>query len=325
MPKGPAVNVELNQLQKRLCDLLQSGLPLCRRPFEAIASSLDTDEAAVLREVSYLRSIGIIRRLGPMLDYRVLGKVSTLVTAHVDSDSIDAVAGVISSLSGVSHNYLRQHHYNLWFTLQADSMAALDDTVTSLSSRLGVVFHSMPAIHFFKLDVRFPISGPSAQSDTQAHVVNRPVAVLTESEKESLMWLQNGLDVTSEPFSSGPPDVLKTLRGLLEKGVIRRIAASLDYRRLGFVANAMFCARVSADNVLRAGASLACVDLVSHCYERRTFPGWDLNLFAMMHARSYDDIDASVRSFAGSAAIKKYELLPTVRELKKSPVIQTFP
>jgi siroheme decarboxylase len=314
---------EMTDFQKQLCAALQDGLPLCRQPFAALAAQLGSDEPTVLRETAALKEIGVIRRLAPILDYRALGKVSTLVAAHVDPDDLPEVTIAVNSLLGVSHNYLRRHHYNLWFTLQGDSPAAVEAAVASLSDSLGVEFHSMPALRFFKLDVRF-----NASADVQGlaaaptSIGNQPVTLLMH-EKVVLDWLQDGIDITSEPFASGQHAV-ETLAGLIAKGVVKRIAATVDHRRLGFTANVMFCCKVAESAVDQAGRKLAASPLVSHCYERRTFDGWPWNLFAMMHGRSMGDIQNAIDAFASETGIEEFELLPTAEELKKKPVRHDF-
>ena len=145
----------LTPLQKRLCNILQEGLPVCPRPFAEIAKLLDSTERIILREIRELKRKGLIRRLGAVINYRALGKVSTLVTSHVPDEDVPEVTAVINSLPGVSHNYLRKHHYNLWFTLQANSQAEIETTLLELSSRFGTEFYNLPVEQSFKLDVRF--------------------------------------------------------------------------------------------------------------------------------------------------------------------------
>jgi DNA-binding Lrp family transcriptional regulator len=315
---------ELTDLQKRLCDILQAGLTVCPRPFAEIAELLDVDEDDVLAETAALRKAGIIKRIGPVLDYRALGKVSALITAHVEAGAIDKVAHAVNSLSGVSHNYLRDHNYNLWFTLQADSPSALDEIVNSLSTSLGIEFHILPAVRFFKLDVRFNLSDMSRDEQVLVSQPPKPPVILDAARKEVLSWLQDGIDITAEPFSGSRKDTIEIIKGLMACGVIKRIAATVDYRRLGFIANAMFCCKVDAARTGDVGSLLAALGEVSHCYERRTFPGWPYNLFAMMHARNMDKLNETVAGFLRESGITDYVLLPTTMELKKSSVRHTF-
>ncbi|HUT30704.1 MAG TPA: hypothetical protein VMX13_12995 [Sedimentisphaerales bacterium] len=322
---------QLSTLQEKLCNALQEGLTICPRPYADLAEFLGSDEERILREVRELKQSGIIRRIGAAINARALGRVSTLVTAHVPDEDIPAVARAVNALEGVSHNYLRKHYYNLWFTLQGSSGTEIERTLANLSGRLGIDFHSLPVIRMFKLDVRFDAEGEGrAQTAEAVKVPGDMVAELSEDEKHVLSGLQGELEATAKPFDflckggMSERQVLGIIVGLLEKGVVRRIGAVLDYRRLGFTANVMFCCSAPAQAAARAGENLARFRVVSHCYERRTFEGWPYNLFAMMHGRSMGEIQQVVDKFTGSEAIDSYELLPTQAELKKRPVRQQF-
>jgi DNA-binding Lrp family transcriptional regulator len=319
------MTAELTSQQQRLCDILQEGLPVCSRPFAAIAETLGVSEVSVLIQTVNLRRMGIIRRIGPVFDYRALGRVGVLVTAHVEEDAIDKVAEAVNSLAGVSHNYLRGHHYNLWFTLQAGSEAAIEEILAKLSADVNVAFHSLPAVRTFKLDARFGLSRSKKGLDTV--FTGKTPVVLSETDKAVLCSLQKGLEIVTSPFAEAEDDdrtVVETVKSLVARGVIKRIAATVDYRLLGFTANAMFCCKVAPEKVDECGKSLAAMDMVSHCYERRTFPGWPYNLFGMMHSRSDGELNEAVGRFLRETGVKEHALLPTLKEFKKKPVRQTF-
>jgi DNA-binding Lrp family transcriptional regulator len=312
--------------------VLQDGLPISRRPFADLAQSLGTDEDSVLHEVRQLKEAGIIRRIGPAVNARALGRVSTLVTAHVPQDDVRAVAGAVNALAGVSHNYLRKHHYNLWFTLQADSPNEIDRTLANLSGRFGFDFHSLPVERTFKLNVRFDVEGKDrADTEDVLEVPGDKVVELTEKQKHILSKLPTRLDITAKPFDllcdSGfdEREALTIIRSLIDNGVIRRIGTVLDYRKLGFTANVMFCCAAAPDKVVTAGENLARFAIVSHCYQRRTFEGWPYNLYAMMHARSMGETQRVVDKFLRAQGIDSYDLLPTEAELKKQPVDYDLP
>ena len=323
---------DLTQLQKQLCTRLQQGLPVCERPFDKIADYLGENVEYVLEQISQLKSEGIIRRFRAIINHRALGKSGTLFTAHVPEEKLHEVTESINSLPGVSHNYLREHFYNLWFTLQAQSNTEIEKILTELRELFAIEFHSLPVVRTFKLNVRFDIT--DNKKDTQNKAVSKPkdeTVLLNEDEKNILSKLQNELEITETPFSFlcdeklTIEDVLRIIRTLIEKGVIRRIAAVIDYRQVGFKANALFACKVPQEKIIEAGEKLAGSELVSHCYERKTFEGWPYNLFAMMHSKSMEEIQKQVKNFIETQKIKSYALLPTVTELKKEPVRHKFP
>jgi len=325
------VSVSLTKLQKQLCNALQEGLAVCARPFADLAEYLHSDEETLLNEIRRLKEAGIIRWIGAVINYRALGFVSTLVAAHVPEEQVRRAAEVVNSLDGVSHNYLRKHHYNLWFTLQGESQEQIGRTLANLSGRFGIDFHSLPVVRVFKLDVRFDAEGgEQPELGNSVRVPKDEIVALSETERQILAGLQRELKVTSKPFDFlygerlQEKEVLEIITGLVDKGVIRRIAAVVDHRKLGYAANVMFCCAVPQERVVEAGRQLARFAIVSHCYQRRIVADWAHNLYAMMHGRSMGEIQHVVSKFVESEKIDSFELLPTEAELKKRPVGRPF-
>jgi len=323
------LSVRLTKFQKQLCNALQEGLPICSRPFDDLAKFLNTDERKVLQGIKELKKVGVIRRICTLINYRALGKTSTLVAAHIPEENLQEVTEAVNSLRGVSHNYLRSHYYNLWFTLQAESLEQIEVTLSNLSGRLGIDFYSLPVRRAFKLDVRFDTEGQLLSQDVEQPPKGETVE-LDENQKRILSKLQDELDVIAEPFNFlcsevlEKQEVLRIIAELIDKGVIRRIAAVLDHRKLGFVANVLFACEVPRDKIVEAGKRLARFGIVSHCYERKTFRDWPYNLFAMMHGRSMGEIQHVINKFVEAEKIDSFELLPTAAELKKQPVKHQF-
>ncbi|MHC5060551.1 MAG: siroheme decarboxylase subunit beta [Planctomycetota bacterium] len=330
--------IELNEFQKKLCLVIQDPLPVCPAPFAAIAESLNSDEAAVINSLQKLKSLGVIRRFSATVNYRALGKVATLVTANVPAGDLAMVVPVINALPGVSHNYLRNHKYNLWFTLQAEDPEQTAELLANLAHRLGCRFHSLSAVKIFKLRVRFDPYFPCeafslAQASARACDVNtfetKP-ATLTGIEKTILTKLQRNLEICPRPFDFLADDsvdidtAMATITSLTDKGVIRPLSAILNHHKMGFDANAMFCACVEPERIDDVGGKLAGLNFVSHCYQRKTFQGWPYNLFAMMHTRTYEQIRRLADEFTATEKIEKFDLLGTIAELKKTPVKHVF-
>ena len=324
------MTLRLTKLQKQLSGVLQDGLPICQRPFDDIARFMGITEQIVLRQTTRLKAAGVIRRIAALINYRTLGFSSTLVAAHIPEESLTEVTAAVNSLENVSHNYLRTHHYNLWFTLQAGSLEEADITLANLSARFGLDFHSLPVVHIFKLDVRFDPDNQNELLDSAPQAPTSEIVHLNDTEKLLLAKLQNDLQVIPKPFDFlcgkdlAIEDILRILTELTDKGVIRRIAAALDHHKLGFVANVLFVAKVTPDRIVEAGNALARFGIVSHCYQRRTFENWPYNLFAMMHSRSMGEIQHIIDRFTQSQKIDSFELLPTAAELKKQPVKYRF-
>jgi len=328
------LSLRLTRFQKRLCNELQEGLPICAEPYDDLARYMDSDEKTVLEQIEELEKVGVIRRICALINYRALGMTSTLVAAHIPEENLQEVAQAVNSLENVSHNYRRHHYYNLWFTLQAQTGKQIEVMLSNLSGRFGIDFHNLSVKRVFKLDVRF--DAESEEADTGGllqDVAQVPVCErveLNENQKRILSGLQDELRLTSEPFdflcSEGleRKDVLRIIAELIEEGVIRRIAAVVDHHKLGFVANVLFAGEVPQDKIVEAGEKLARFGMVSHCYERKTFDNWPYNLFAMMHARSMGEIQHAINRFTEAENIDSFQLLPTAAELKKQTVKHRF-
>ena len=325
----------LTAFEKRLLNILQTGLPIAQRPFAQIGKRLSVNEKRVLETTRNLAKRGIIRRIGAVINWRSIGKASTLVTACVPDNKLKKVVAAVNRLEGVSHNYLRKHPFNLWFTLRADSQSDIRAILTKLSKRYALKFHSLPVKHTFKLDVRFDAqsngrwllatANPGAPGEdglpSQQTMDNEQrTSTLNAVDKRILDRLQQGLKVTSRPYNFFNDDFenydcLLHIAEMLGGGVIYRIGAVVNHHKLGFTANAMFVCQVCEAKVVDLGQKLANLNIVSHCYQRKRFPAWPYNLYAMFHARSQTDIQQVVQKFVKSQRLKNWELLPTAAKL----------
>jgi len=260
----------------------------------------------------------------------VLGRTSTLVAAHVPEANLRKVVDAVNCLETVSHNYLREHYYNLWFTLQGRTAEEIEATLAGLSSRFGIGFQSLPAERIFKLDVRFDAENEGQLLVDTEKVPESKSIQLNDMQRRILSKLQDGMEMVEKPFDflcSEEVDIEKVLRiitQLIEIGVVRRIASVVDHNKLGFTANVLFAAEAGGDRIDEVGRELARLPIVSHCYERKTFEDWPYNMFAMMHGKNMGDVQRVIDEFIESEQIDSFILLPTVAELKKQPVRYHF-
>lgn len=328
------MSAQLSPFEIELLKKLQEPLPLCECPFAETARALNTDQAALLEAIARLKASGVIRRFRGHINYRPLGRIASLATAHVPHEKFDAAANAVSRLPGVSHNYCRDHHYNLWFTLQAGSLIAIGVTLEGLRDEFDIEFRSLPAVRLFKLSFQLGPSGPDPAflcAQDSSCVKNMPVSdvpppavELTAPEKALLSCIQEELPLIERPFESYRQqinaDVYSLIDSLQQKGVLSRVSAVPDYTKLGYAANALLCIEVPETHISAIGTALAAHNLVSHCYQRRTFPGWSYNLYAMCHAGEMTTIEDFARQFSRRQNLQRFQILPTVAELKKQPV-----
>jgi siroheme decarboxylase len=316
----------LSAFDKRLCNELQTGLPIAERPFAIIARILKTSEDNVIKHTRALIKLGIIRRLGVSINWRAIGKASTLVAAHIEQDDLKKVIPAINKLQGVSHNYLREHYYNLWFTLRADSQKKLERILEKFSKRFNISFNSLPVVRVFKLDARFDATSDGKRllpESRRRKTEDRGQKVISRIDEQILEGLQGGLKIVKRPFNFISNDEFEIYDGLLHiagmirDGIINRLGAMVNHNKLGFTANAMFVCKANKLRAIKIGKKLAALGIVSHCYQRKTFAGWPYNIFAMMHGSNMGDIQKAVERFVKKEGIKSFAILPTAEKLKK--------
>lgn len=325
----------LSEADLALLKALQVEFPLVPEPYEALARSLDLSEKELLRRTGALRSKGLIRQIGGTFDTRRLGYDSVLVAMQIDPARADEAAQVVNRHPGVSHNYLREDPYNLWFTLAvpADSRLGLDRTVSvledSAGSRATLV---LPALRVFKLDLTLALGeagSTKAARLREAEPGDLPAVAepLAEENRRLVRVLQSDLPITTAPFQplaarAGIPvgALLREARRLLAQGFMRRYGAIVRHRRAGLRANAMGVWAVGPERVEEVGRALASFRFVSHCYQRPSHPRWPYTIFTMVHAGSAAECQEMFRTLAGEAGVSEYRALYTVREYKKEKV-----
>jgi DNA-binding Lrp family transcriptional regulator len=148
----------LDDLDRAILNEIQSHFPIESRPYAEVGRRVGASEAEVLARVTAMTDAGIIRRLGANFTSRKLGYTSTLVAVRVDPEKLDHFVAVVNRYPGVTHNYLRRHRYNVWFTLIAESEERLQQILTEISRTSGVTeLLSLPAQEIFKIKVDFPL------------------------------------------------------------------------------------------------------------------------------------------------------------------------
>lgn len=156
--KQKTENSLLDDLDRAILNEIQSHFPIASRPYAEVGSRVGASEAEVLARVTAMTEAGIIRRLGANFTSRKLGYTSTLCAARIPEDKLEHFVAVVNRYPGVTHNYLRQHRYNIWFTLIADSEVRLNHILEEISQAAGVPeILSLPAYEIFKIKVDFPV------------------------------------------------------------------------------------------------------------------------------------------------------------------------
>jgi siroheme decarboxylase len=322
--------IPLDELDKRLLNLMQGSFPIAGRPFAAVAEQAEVSEDVVLRRVSRLVEQRIIREITPIFDTRALGYRSMLVAAKVDAEHPHRAARVVNEHPGVSHNYLRNHDFNLWFTLavEPDSMLGLEGTLAALRRETGAEsIRQLPTLKLFKIRMDLEMEGDTTALASAAEAVE-PAEVdpqpYDELDVAVIRATQGPWAVGPEPYAAparelGMPveALLEHMRGMRERRLLRRVAAILFHRRAGFSANGMGVWKVPEERILELGGRMAAFRGISHCYQRPTYPDWPYSVFTMAHGRSKEECDAILDSIAADTGIDERATLYSSTEFKK--------
>jgi len=322
--------VPLDATDKRLLNLMQGRFPLAPRPYARVAQEAGIAQDEALARVQRLLDERIIRQVTPIFDTRALGYRSMLVAAKVDPEHPWRAARVINAHPGVSHNYLRNHEFNIWFTIavEPDSLLGLDRTLEVLAEEAGATsIRQLPTLKLFKIRMDLEMEGSTAdlaraaQAAEPAETEPQPY---DERDIAIIRALQGDLPVEAEPYRSAAEALdmdqaalLAHLEGMVQRRLLRRVAAILFHRRAGFSANGMGVWKVPEEQVLETGARMAAFRGISHCYQRPTYADWPYSLFTMAHGRSKDECDAILDAIAAETGIAGRATLYSSTEFKK--------
>ena len=291
-----------------LLNEIQGDIPLAARPYRIIAERVGMTEAEALDFLGAKKAEGILRQVSAIFDTRTLGYSSSLVAARHDPAQIDAGAEIVNAHPGVSHNYKRNHAYNLWYTIAVPPDQDLEAHVQKLHELSGAeVTRLMPTLHLFKIGVKFDMTGTDAPDAKEAPAYQQKDRNLsyevTELDKRIVLELQKDLPLTEEPFAGSAAALGMSIEQLAveadrlkQAGAMRRISAVFKHQAAGFRFNAMGVWAVPQDRLEELGNLMGSFKSVSHCYLRPTYPDWPYTIFTMVHGRSVqeavDKIDA---------------------------------
>jgi DNA-binding Lrp family transcriptional regulator len=331
------MNADAETADAALLGCLQENLPFVEQPFASLGARCGFSGDETLARIRSLKQAGIIRQISAIFDTRSLGYASSLVAAKIAPETIDTAAAVINSHPGVSHNYLRNHDFNLWYTIAVppDNRLGLQGTVDLLHRLSGAQSTRMlPTLRLFKIGVRFDVGGTASPEDKSAPAYTEAsrsqARPLDPAETAFVRIMQRDLALVPSPFTAiaeelGMPFARAAAmhRDFLASGRMRRFAAVLNHRKAGFGANAMGVWAGPQDDpeTLRAlGETMAGFRAVSHAYQRPCHPDWPYNLFTMVHGRDKQECEQTLAAISAATGITDRHALYSTREFKKTRV-----
>lgn len=339
--------MSFTEAEKGFLYALQCGLPLIRRPFEALGAEWGFSEKESLAFLGRLFADGIGRRLGAIFNSRRLGYRNALCAVSLPNETwAEAVASVVVTHPSVTHCHLRawpgeletrapgsplgRPAPNLWLTCTAPRRK-LEDVLLELRDRVSPAdLLAMPTQTCFKFDEVFDPRTHSRREGSACRLGepepdNDHEPAFTHSQQAVVRYFQGHLQPAGDLFSQaatalGMPvdDLLDLLRDWRERGILRRFALVLRPETLGFKASGMGMWSAPASRIHSAGRFVAAFPEVTHCYERTAAPIFPYNLYAMIHGEDWAGVNESFARISATAGLTGGRMLGSMREFKKT-------
>jgi DNA-binding Lrp family transcriptional regulator len=288
-----------------------------------MAELLGLSERETIDELRDLNQEKILREISAVLEGDALGYQSALATGSIPEEKIEQAAEVINAHPTVSHNYLRNHQYNVWFTIAAPLEMSLERTLALLAQEAGVDgFHLLRRTHVFKIGVNFD-SESLKNRTTAARVTTAERIEVGASEAQLFRALQTPLPLIERPFDELARKArvdCDELIGFAKShlgGAIRRYVGTLRHRKLGVKENGMVVWRVSPNEVRAAGEQLAKAPEVSHCYARNPVKDFPYTLYSMVHGPDRETCREIAQRLSRESGLEDFAVLFSEREFKK--------
>ena len=338
----------MNDLNQKLLAIIQDGFPLVERPYLRLAEMLNCDskkdagekcanlvvtEQKVFDEVEKMRASGVIRRIGGVYDSKKLGFISRLCAGKVPASENDfsaehhaqtpmeKFAAVVNDEPAITHNYIRSHEYNVWFTVIAENESAIQAVVDRVCSQTDLHdVHVLTATKKYKINTVMGKGTNRHSEDRRAEESSNFLRTLSEADKSRIHIACDDIPHTLTPFKDWGVSCDELREDLAAKRM-RRFGAILRHQDAGFPCNAMVCFMLDEGTLANsesAGSLLAKKHYVSHCYERSSFENFPYNLYAMMHAQTPEELNGYIKESVALLGNPEYVVLHSLKELKKT-------
>ncbi len=306
-----------------LAKTLQKGVPFAEEPFAEIARSLELSEEDVLAQLRAWTEDGKLREISAVLEGSVLGYESALVATKVPQTEMIRVADILNAHPTVTHNYERNHDFNLWFTIAMPEQIGIDAVIEALVKLTGVKeMYPLRRTVTFKIGVNFDLK--SRKSDTEKSAMKKTMKIeVSDQDAACFRVLQIPLPLSPRPFRELAEKAGVSEAELLafakqhHGNAIRRYVATFRHRKLGVHGNGMAVWNVPEERMEEVGLALAGAVEVSHCYARECVDGFPFNVYSMIHGPNRESCLEVARRESEYFGIEDYTVLFSTREFKK--------
>jgi DNA-binding Lrp family transcriptional regulator len=320
----------LDTIDKLIVNRIQEEFPVAPRPFADLGLPHGLSEDEVIARLARVKELHIVRQISAIFDTRTLGYKSSLVAMRTRPEDEVHAAHTLNMHPGVSHNYKRNHDFNLWFTIAVPGHSSLERTVEVLHREARAIStRILPTLKLFKIGVTLDLTGeedPARRSEPAYGESKRPATPPLLSD-EDITWirvLQEDLPLVPRPFAllaeqigCSEDDLFAWTAAAQGRGQLRRIAAVLYHRKAGFRANGMAVWKVPEAQIDDVGNRMAHFTSVSHCYQRPVYPDWPYSVFSMIHARTPAECEQVAEAIAADTGIHERAMLYSSTEYRK--------
>lgn len=320
-------------LEATVLDEVQSGFPLQPRPYRALGNQYEDSESAVFNAVCRLTRKGFLRRVGPVLNPPVIGS-SALVAMRVPPSKFDTIARTVNAYPEVNHNYRRNHDWNMWFVVTADSRRNRMRLLADIEAETGLDVLALPMRTQYYINLEFPVltAGNLANCrDPQSTI--EPVEIhdfsldLDRFQRRLLLEVQDGFEIDERPYQqlataldTDLTSVLTALRELRDRNVIKRIGCVVNHHAVGFDENCMVVWDVPSEERDKVGRLAGAHPAVTYCCHRvpRDEHDWPYTLFTMIHGRCSEAVEETIDDLADGPLPYPHMRLHTEAALKQT-------
>ena len=324
----------LSNTEKQILNRIQKDWIICKTPFQKLAEELKIGENTLIHTIDVLKQKKIIRDISAIFNAVNLGYESALIAFEVSEENVESAAAIINAHPGVSHNYLRNHKYNIWFTITVNRNITIEAEAAILVEKSKAKdYLVLRNEKLFKIKAQFHIGDSNGDSEYFSNY-NKNIKTkfndLSQDEKKAVYILQTDLPLNQRPFKLlseqlnvdiDESKIAQIGEKFKQTGVIRRYSAVLKHTNAGYKANAMTAWKLgnfTEDDICKTFSDIS---NISHLYLRTVYPGkWEHGLFAMIHARTEAELTEIIKKLEKESGIKDYLVLRSLKEFKKKRV-----
>jgi siroheme decarboxylase len=301
----------LDPISCQIINTLQTGFPLCQRPFLEAAQRLQITKTVLIEKIQSLLNEGYLTRFGPLFNAEQMGGGLTLAALSVPADRFDQVTELVNRFPEVAHNYAREHTLNMWFVLATETKAEIGEVIGKIEAATGLTVFNLPKLEEYRLGFKLSIS-PNGEIDTarlegsesffgkkNTLQPNQKDRALVEATQAGLPLVPAPYDQIAKQLEVEPAEVISRFEMMIKQGWVRRLGLVPNHIKLGLRSNGMSVWSLPEEKIVEQGKRVGALSFVSHCYRRPTnLPHWPYNMFVMVHGQDRTIVSERVEAIS---------------------------